>query len=614
MLSLCLSAPFLLRAKAALAAEDSLTQTHGLSRFGELKYPENFTHFNYANPDAPKGGTLSYLPAQWVLNQNPNTFNTLNSYVLGGDAPPLMELTFATLMVRAFDEPDAVYPLLALKTRHNAERTVYEFMLDPAAVFHDGTTLSADDVVFSFETLRQDGHPMLSASLAQIDHCEAVSPQLVRVTLKKDAAPDLIFTLATDMPIVSKAYYGKQKFNETSLQIPLGSGGFKVASLSPGRMIEYQRVASWWGWSRPALRGQFNFDKIRIEFYRDFDVAFEAFKAGQYLVREEFSSRLWAVAYDFPAVKTGAVKKIVTPDQRAAGMQGFFINMRRDKFKDPRVRQALGLAFDFEWANKNLFYGSYTRTASPFQNTPLMATGLPSPEEMAILEPLRNRILPEAYGEAVVPPVSDASGADRRLLGKAIRLMADAGIKRRQTAAFLQDGSPFKIECLADNPSYEKFFMPFVRNLRAIGIDASLRMVDASQYQARLNTYDFDIVSMRYGLSQTPGDDLRRVFSSADADRPGTYNLSGLKHPVVDELIEKIIAAKDRQTMQTTCRVLDRILRTQYFWVPAWYKPSHTIAYWDVYDAPAQKPLYADGVLQTWWLNRARAQQRGKGQ
>ncbi len=610
--------PLILRAKSAAAAGQTLASqplidTHGLSRFGELKYASAFTHFDYANPDAPVGGTLSYLPGQWVLNQNLNTFNTLNSFILNGDAPPLMEMTFATLMVRAFDEPDAIYPLLALKVRYNAERTIYEFTLDPAAVFHDGSKLTAEDVVFSFDTLRQDGHPMLSSSLSQIEKCEAVSPVLVRLSLKANAPADLVFSFATDMPILSKAYYTTQKFNETSLQVPLGSGAFKVGAMSAGRMVEYQRVAKWWGWSRPAMRGQFNFDKVRIEFYRDFDVAFEAFKAGQYLVREEFSARLWATGYDFPAVKAGSVKKRVTPDQRAAGMQGFFINMRRDKFKDPRIRQALNLAFDFEWANKNLFYNAYTRTCSPFQNTPLMASGLPSPDEMAILETLRSRIPQEAYGEAVLPPVSDGSGTDRQLLGKAIRLMSDAGIIRKNNAALLPDGSPFKIECLANSPSYEKFFMPFVRNLRSIGIDASLRMVDASQYQARLSTYDFDIVTMRYGLTQTPGDDLRRVFSSADADRNGTYNLSGLKHPVVDEMIEKIIAAPDRKKLQTYCHVLDRILRTQYFWVPLWYKSSHTIAYWDVYDAPAQKPLYVDGVLQTWWVNRARAQMRGKG-
>lgn len=555
---------------------------------------------------------MNYLPGEWVYNQNPNTFNSMNSFILRGDAPMKMEIIFASLMAPSLDETDAHYGLLAKAVRHDRVKKYYEFVMHEDATFHDGSKLTAEDVVFSLETLKREGHPMLAASLAQIKDVKALNPHIVSVQMTHNAPRDTIFSVVT-APILSKEYYAKVKFSDVSLQPPLGSGPFKVGRFAQGRFIEYDRVDDWWGWKLPVMRGQFNWKKMRIEFYRDHDVAFEAFKSGQYYMREEFSSRLWATAYDFPAIKSGAVKQLLLPDARASGMQGFFINMRRNKLKDPRVRQALALAFDFEWSNKNLFYGSYRRTQSPFQNSPMMASGMPSPEELAILEPFRGRVPDEVFGDAVVQPISDGTGSDRKLMRKALRLLNEAGIKVKPEGAILPTGDRFTLEFLNDNPSFEKIMLPYLRNLRGLGIDARLRTVDPAQYQIRMNDYDFDMVSRRYAMSQTPGEDLRRVFSSKDAKTSGTYNLSGVQHPVVDALIDKIINAPDRHVLHMTCRALDRVLRALHFWVPQWYKTDHFLAYWDIYDRPSHKPRYSRGIAETWWIDGARAKAIGKG-
>jgi microcin C transport system substrate-binding protein len=613
MLALMGAIPATLSGRSTLVFAQALKTTHGLSAFGDLKYSADFRHFDYVNPDAPVGGVFSHVPGELIYNQNFNTFNSMNSFILRGDAPLQMEITFASLMARAFDEPDAVYGQAAKLVRHNEARTYFEFHLREDAVFHDGAPLTAEDVVFSIEILKKDGHPLIAGTLAHVQEIKALSKDVVSVSLAANAPRDVIFTVAAEAPIFSRTYYSKVNFNDVTMSPPLGSGPFKVGRFEQGRFIEYERVKDWWGWSTPAMRGQFNWNRIRVDFYHDLDVAFEAFKAGEYFLREEFSSRLWAIGYDFPAVKSGQVKTATLPDGRPSGMQGFFFNLRKNKFLDPRIRRAIGLVFDFEWSNNNLFYKQYVRTQSVFQNSPLMAQGAPLPEELALLSPYRDRLPEEVFEEAIVQPVSDGSGSDRKLLHKAAELLGLASVTLVKGEAFLPSGEKFTLEFLNDNPGFERIFLPYIKNLHAIGIDARVRTVDPAQYRSRTNSYDFDIVSQRYALSATPGDGLRRLFSSKDADVPGTYNLAGLKHPVVDALIEKIIAADNRSALQTACRALDRVLRALNFWVPQWYKPVHAVAYWDIYRGPQIGPAFSRGITETWWLDEAQAKKLGKG-
>lgn len=611
MLALMGAAPASLALPRSLRAQP-LKQTHGLSTFGDLKYAADFKHFDYVNPDAPIGGVFSHLPGQLILNQNFNTFNSMNTFILRGDGPLQMEMTFASLMTRAYDEPDAVYGLAAEFVRHDEARRSFEFHLREGITFHDGTPIAAEDVVFSIEAIKKDGHPLIAGTLVHVEEVKALAKNSVGVRLAANAPRDVIFALA-GVPILSKAYYSKVPFNEVTMQVPLGSGAFKVGRFEQGRFIEYDRVEDWWGWKIPAMRGQLNWQKIRIDFYRDHGVAFEGFKAGQYLLREEFSSKLWATAYTFPAIQSGQVKTAILPDGRPSGMQGFFINMRREKFMDPRVRRALALVFDFEWSNANLFYGQYQRTQSAFQNSVLMAQGKPSVEELALLEPFRKQLPDSVFGESYIQPVSDGTGRDRKLMRGAAQLLREASIAIKHDGAYLPNGQKFTVEFLLAHASFERIVFPYMKSLRSLGIEATLRTVDPAQYQIRTNDYDFDIVTQRYGLELTPGDGLRRVFSSKDADTPGSYNLAGIKHPAVDAMLEKIIAADNREALHTACHALDRVLRSLHFWVPQWYKPVHTVAYWDIYKAPPVKPPYTRGIMETWWLDQTQAKKLGKG-
>jgi microcin C transport system substrate-binding protein len=409
------------------------------------------------------------------------------------------------------------------------------------------------------------------------------------------------------LPIFSRAYYAAKPFDETTLEVPLGSGPYKVGRFEPGRFIEYQRVKDWWGAELPVARGQNNFDVVRFEYYRDREVGFEGFSAKNYLFREEFTSRTWATRYDFPAVKNGRVKRDVLPDDTPSGAQGWFINTRRAKFADPRLREALCNAFDFEWTNKTIMYGSYDRTASVFQNSDMMAQGRPSAEELALLEPFRGRLPDEVFGEPYVPPVSDGSGQDRGLLRKASQLLQDAGCVIKGGKRVLPNGERISIEFLIDEPTFEPHHMPFIKNLATLGIEAPLRIVDPVQYRARRDGFDFDITVDRFGFSSTPGDSLRSYFSSQAAALKGSNNLAGMADPAIDALIDAIIAADSRPGLVTACRALDRVIRTGRYWIPHWYKPSHWIAYWDVFGRPTAQPRFARGIPETWWHDTDKA-------
>ncbi|MDK9697769.1 MAG: extracellular solute-binding protein [Siculibacillus sp.] len=412
----------------AAAAEAPTTARHGLSTFGDLKYPPDFTHFDWVNPAAPKGGRLISVPSTWSTNQNPQTFNSFHDLILKSDAAVGLGLTHAGLMVRAPDEPDAVYGLVA-RSVERPDRDTLVFDLRPEARFSDGSALTAEDVAFSLTILREKGHPQISETLREVASVAVETPGRVVVRFSGKQGRGLAALVATQ-PILSKAWWSGRDFEQSSLEPILGAGPYRVGAFEAGRFVEYERLPDWWGRDLPVSRGQWNFDRVRFEMYRERTTAFEAFKAGQYLMREEFTSLVWATQYDFPAVTDGRVKRIELEDRSPSGAQGWFLNARRPPLKDPRVREALGLAFDFEWSNKNLFFGSYRRTSSFFVNSDLEATGAPSAEEMALLEPWRGRIPDEVFGEPWTAPVSNGSGQDRALLKRAADLLAAAGWKR----------------------------------------------------------------------------------------------------------------------------------------------------------------------------------------
>jgi len=603
---LAVSAGALAAAKLPATVHAQEADRHGMSAFGDLVYPADFPHFGYVNPNAPKGGTYSEAVSSRGYNGSFLTFNSLNAYILKGDGAFGMDLTFAALMVRSGDEPDAMYGLAAKSVRIADGGLTYRFTLRPEAKFHDGAPLTAQDVVWSLTTLKDKGHPIITQQLRDMKGAEAADERVVIVRFAEKRGRDVPLFVA-GLPIFSKAYYEKQPFNQSTLAIPLGSGAYKVGRFDMGHFIEFERVTDWWGADLPVARGQGNFDVIRYEYYRDREVGFVGFTAGNYLFREEFTSRTWATRYNFPALKAGRVKRAVLPDDTPSGAQGWFINTRRKQFKDRRLREALIDAFDFEWTNKNIMYGSYDRTVSVFQNSPMMAQGVPSADELALLEPFRGRVPDEVFGEPYVPPVTDGSGHDRRWLRRGAQLLDEAGIVLKNGKRVLPDGSPVIIEFLLDDPSFTPHHLPYIQNLATLGIAANLRIVDPVQYRARVDGFDFDITVERFSFSATPGDSLRTYFSSQAAATKGSQNLAGIADPVVDALVDRIIAAKTRAELTTACRALDRIIRAGRYWIPHWYKASHWIAYWDVFGFPATKPRYFRGIPETWWSDKDKA-------
>ncbi len=611
--ALMLGVGVLASSAARPARAEAEPERHGMSAFGDLKYPADFGHFDYVDPRAPKGGVFSHVGSTRAFNQNFLTFNSLNSFILKGDGAQGMELTFASLMVRAEDEPDALYGLAARAVRMSTDGLSYRFVLRPGITFHDGSPLTAHDAAFSLKILKAKGHPIAQQLLRDFAGAEADDDASLVVTFAPNRARDVPL-FAASLPIFSRAYYATRAFDETTLEAPLGCGPYKVGRLEVGRYIEYERVKDWWGVDLPVARGQNNFDVVRYEYYRDRDVAFEGFTGKSYLFREEFTSRVWATRYDFPAIHDGRVKRDVIPDDTPSGAQGWFFNTRREKFKDRRLREALTCAFDFEWTNKTIMYGSYQRTHSVFQNSPMMALGKPSADELALLAPFRGKVADEVFGDAFVPPVSDGSGQDRALLRKASAILQEAGFPVRSGKRTMPSGEPVTIEFLLDEPSFQPHHMPFIKNLGTLGIEANLRIVDPVQYKKREDDFDFDVIVQRFSFSSTPGDSLRSYFSSQAAALQGSQNLAGISDPVVDALIERIIAADSRPALISACKALDRVIRAGRYWIPHWYKASHWLAFWDVFGRPATKPRYARGIPETWWYDRDKAgtlEQRG---
>ena len=585
-------------AAGPVAGDDAVIVSHGISAFGDLKYPPGFPHFDYVNPDAPQGGTMSFR-GQLASN----TFDSLNHFILDGERAQGLLRIHNTLMARAFDEPDAVYGLIAESIEYPEDRSWVVYNMRPEARFSDDTPITAEDVAFTIEILGEEGAPFYRLAVADVLSTDILGPHRVRVNFR-DGVPTR--DLAADiglLPILPKHYYEEVPFGRSTMDPPVSSGEFRVDAADPGRSITYCRAEDYWGADLPVNVGRDNFDCFRYEYFADRVASFEALKAGEYLFHEELFSAIWATGYDFPALENGWVIREEISDGRSSGAQGFYFNLRRPQFQDIRVREAIAMMFNFEWSNETLFYGLYNRTDSFWENSVLQAEGLPEGAELAILEEFRDQLPPEVFTEPPVsPPVASTRQLDRGLLRAASDLLDEAGWEvgddgvRRNA-----EGEVLRIEFVDDSPAFERIILPYVENLRRLGVDAEHVLIDPAQMQQRQQEFDYDITPGRIviPLTLTPG--VRNVFGSQSADAPGALNLAGVSDPVVDALINRALSAENREDMSSAVRAIDRVLRAQHIWAPNWHKGTHWIAYWDVFGRPDTKPPFVRGDDYWWW-------------
>ena len=584
---------------AAAASEDADFVGPGMAMHGEVKYKPGFTHFDYVNPDAPKGGE--------VHEATIGTYDSLNPFILKGVVAAGVGLSFDTLMVSSEDEAFSEYGLVAETIEVPKDRSFVVFTLRPEARFSDGSPITADDVVFSFETLKEKGHPFYAAYYHSVAKAEKLGEHKVKFTFVPGDNRELPLILG-QLPVLSKAYYASRDFTKTTLEAPLGSGPYKVVATDPGRSITLERVESYWGKDLPVNKGRYNFARIRVDYYRDENVSLEAFKAGDYDFRQENSSKFWATGYDSPAVSDGRIKKEEIPNEEPQGMQAYVYNIRRDVFKDPRVRDALAYAFDFEWSNKTLFYGQYARTESYFSNSELASKGLPSPDELKLLEPIKAEIPPEVLTKEYEAPKTDGSGNIRPNLATALKLLEAAGFTvKGGKMVDAKSLKPLAFEILLDEPAFERVSEPFVQNLLRLGVDAHIRTVDTAQYKNRLDNFDFDMIVASFGESLSPGNEQRDYWGSESADTPGGRNVIGIKDKAIDGLVDLIISAPDRESLVTRTHALDRVLLWHHYLIPHWHIAYFRVAYWNKFGRPKISPKYALGFIDDWWVDAAKA-------
>ncbi|MDX1433291.1 MAG: extracellular solute-binding protein [Gammaproteobacteria bacterium] len=599
VLGVALAIPLLI--PVAGAATGAGRVSHALAMHGAPKYPADFAHFEYVNPDAPKGGTLRLAAF--------GTFDSFNPFIPKGNPGPGSSVE--TLLTHSADEPFTAYGLLAETLEVPDDRSWVIFNLRPEARWHDGEPVTADDVVWSFQTLTTKGHPSFRFYYQSVSGVEKLGPRRVKFTFSESENRELPLIVG-DMPVLPKHYWESRDFESTTLEPPLGSGPYRVAEFEPGRFIVQARVDDYWGRDLAVNRGRDNFARIRYDYYRDETVIREAIKAGEIDFHRENQAKAWALGYepeDVPPIRRGWLNKERIEHHRPTGMQAFFFNTRRGLFADRKVREALGYAFDFEWTNENLFFGEYTRTESFFSNSELASSGLPGGEELEILERYRGRIPEEIFTEPFRAPTTDASGWPRGNLSAAFRLLAEAGWEVRDLKLVnTSTGQPMRFEILLVQKSIERIVLPFVRNLQKLGIDARVRLVDTSQYINRLRSFDFDMIIGSIGQSDSPGNEQRSYWSSAAADAPGARNYAGIRDPVVDELIELVISAPTRESLVARTRALDRVLLAGHYVIPHWHLSSDRILYWDKFSRPAITPDQGTDI-DYWWFDEAKATQ-----
>ena len=584
-------------------ADQDNIKAHGFNFFGELKYPRDFQHLDYVNPNAPKGGEISI----WGFG----TFDSMNPYSRKGRAASLSSAPFESLLVETGDEIGSSYGLLAESIEYPADQKWVIFQLRKEAKFSDGTPVTADDVAFTYNLFLEQGLPSYRAVLAEIvQGVEVLGPYTIKYTFSDQASKRDAIPIVGGLPVKSQAWFERSqaRLDESRMEPAIGSGPYILDSFEINRWVKYRRNPEYWGASLPINRGRANFDEIRVEYFADTNAAFEAFKSGAYTMRVENSSKSWATAYDFPALNDGHVVKKLMPDGGIANGQSFVMNLRREKFSDIRVRKALSYLFNFEWSRESLFYGQYARINSFWENSDLAASGLPSSEEMKLLSPLESD-LPSGVltQDAVMAPVSGTKPMDRANLRKANALLDDAGwlvgtdgLRRNAS------GDTLEIEIIEDSAAFDRIVLPFVENMKAAGIDAEYDRIDPAQYTDRTRNYDFDIITDQFPMSYEPSSGLKQYFGSDTAD-DSVFNSMGLKSSAVDALIEHVVAAENKSDLKVAVKALDRTLRAYNFWIPQWYNDQHRVAYWDMYEHPEEIAPYDLGYLDYWWYNEGKA-------
>ncbi|WP_395663912.1 extracellular solute-binding protein [Aestuariivirga sp.] len=579
---------------------------HALTLFEDVKYPPDFTHFGYVNPKAPKGGRVRFGLVGSFDNLNPYTFKGERAAAVLNDA----------LLVSSLDEPSTEYGLVASAIWHPEDRSMVVYRLRPEARFHDGKAMTPDDVIWSMQSLR-DANPFYNFYYKNIAKAEQTGEREVTFTFSEKGNRELPL-ITGQMPVLPKHWWtakdekGRQRdIKETTLEVPLGSGAYVAADVKPGTAILMKRVADYWAKDLAVSIGQDNFDEIEYIYFRDANVAFEAFKGDQYDWRTETSSKLWATGYDFPALTAGRVVKEEITLRQVQGMQCWALNLRRPKFEDVRVRQALNYAFDFEWANQNLFYGQYVRSRSYFNNSEMEAKGLPSPAELAILEPLKDQLPPEVFTAEYANPLNDTPQNRRKNMRQAAKLLNDAGWQVTQDGgqSLLKNakGEALTIEILLDSPLFERIALPYKQQLELLGISVSVKTVDSAQYERRTQTFDFDVAVGNFGQSLSPGNEQRDFWGSEAAKRDGSRNIIGIADPAIDKLIETLIFAPDRGSLVTACKALDRALIWNHYVVPMWFVNYQRTARWDRFGRPEKLPELSPGFPSVWWWDAEKA-------
>ena len=589
----------------SFTASATISESHGYAQFGTLKYPASFSHFDWVNPDAPKGGTLRIMAS--------GTFDTLNPYTFKGSSPistahflqyganelnePLMVGTGA--YDPSGDEPASSYGLIARSVEYSEDRSWVVFNLRPEARFHDGKPITAYDVAFSYRLLRNDGHPQYRTNLQEVKRVDILGRHRIRFVFKRTGNPLLILRLG-ELPVLPQHYWKDRDFKSTTFEAPLGSGPYRIVQVVPGRRLVFERVKDWWGKDLPVNRGKYNFDRVEVEFYRDNHVAFEAFKAGEFDFYIENQAKNWSNGYRFPAVTRGEVIRAEIPHQIPTQTQALFMNTRRDLFSDRRVREALGLMFDFEWTNRTLFNNAYVRAASYYPNSEFSATGKPEGAEWLLLSPHRDKLPARLLTEPPTQPVTDGRGIPRETLRRALGLLADAGWKPSGQELRNARGQRLEFEIMLVNPSLERILQPYTANLASIGIRANLRTVDRAQYKQRLDQFDYDMILLTLPQTLSPGLEQSLYFHSSQVNIKGGKNYAGVNDPVVDEMIDKLLSAQTRDEQVAATRALDRVLLWQHYSIPNWYINYHRLAYRNRF-AFVTTPPYTLG-LRTWWL------------
>ena len=569
-------------------------KTHGIAMHGKPKYEESFTHLDYVNPDAPKGGVVRF--------GSYGSFDNLNRVAFKGSKAAGLGYVNDTLMRRVWDEAFSLYGLIAEFVEMPEDRSSVTFYLNPKATFHDGSPITRDDVLFSLETFQTKGTPNQKKTYGKVVSTELIGNHGIKMVFVNNEDKELPLIVAGFLPIIPKKYYENIDVTKTFLDIPLGSGPYTIENLDPGRQIKYKRVENYWAKDLPVNKGLYNFDTIIYDYYKDSNVLVEAFKVGEYDFRREYNVKRWLSEYDFKAVDSGEVILKEMNNDRPVGMNGLVMNTRKNIFNNRNVRLALSYAYDHEWINKTIYQNAYVRTDSFFDNSPLSSSGLPSDAELELLNPWRDQIPSEIFTETFTPPKTDGSGNARKNLLKAKEILQEEGwiIKNDKLT---KDGKEFKFEFLIVSPSDEKIALAYQSNLKKLGITMEVRTVDSSQYQARLLNYDFDMIKRYWGVSLSPGNEQQFYWGSEVGKKDGSRNYPGINSPAIDALIEKLISAKNREELTTAIHALDRVLLWGHYVVPLYHSNKDRIAYWDFFEYPEEIPLYGI-VIESWWVNK----------